>query len=139
MYTGSCLCGGIRFTIEGELAPIDVCHCRQCRKAQGTAFATNFPVASSAFQLTQGAELLSEFESSPGKMRVFCRRCGSPIFSRRVARPDTVRVRAGTINEPLATRPHAHFYVASKSNWWPIDDGLPQFADTYVPPGSSRT
>ncbi|WP_290537184.1 hypothetical protein [Alcanivorax sp.] len=41
MYTGSCLCGGVTFEIAGELAPIQVCHCQQCRKAQGTALVTN--------------------------------------------------------------------------------------------------
>ncbi len=33
MVSGSCLCGGVRFRIEGGLAPTQVCHCGQCRKA----------------------------------------------------------------------------------------------------------
>ncbi len=79
MHTGSCLCGGVQFRIEQALEPIQVCHCSQCRKAQGTPFATNTPVSTSAFHLTAGKELLKAFESSPGKQRVFCSGCGSPI------------------------------------------------------------
>lgn len=138
MYTGSCLCGGVAFSIHQELEAIQVCHCSQCRKAQGTPFATNTPVAASAFEITQGGELLSEFESSPGKARVFCRRCGSPIFSKKDTMPNVVRVRAGLINEPLSVRPIAHFYVASKCNWWSIDDDLPQIAEAYVPKASQK-
>lgn len=130
---GSCLCGGIRYVIEGELAPIQVCHCRQCRKAQGTPFATNIPVAAGAFRFAQGQALLSEFESSPGKKRVFCSRCGSPVYSRRDDKPAVVRIRAGTLDGPLATRPIAHFHTVSKCDWWPIDDALPRFEAGYVP------
>ena len=56
MYTGSCLCGGVRFEIEGELAPIQVCHGSRRRKAQGEPFATNTPVTASAFGLPQYLE-----------------------------------------------------------------------------------
>jgi len=125
-YTGSCQCSGVSFRIIGELPPIQVCHCIQCRKAQGTAFATNMPVERAAFQLDGGAELITEYESSPGKKRAFCRRCGSPIYSRRDDLPQVLRIRAGLINEPLPVRPAAHFHVGEKANWWPFDEGMPQ-------------
>lgn len=127
MYTASCLCGGVRFRIEGELEPIQVCHCQQCRKAQGAPVATNTPVSEAAFHLLGGEALLKSFESSPGKERVFCSRCGSPIYSRKDTIPGVLRIRAGLINEPLSVRPVAHFHTGSKANWWPIDDGLQQF------------
>jgi hypothetical protein len=132
-YTGGCLCGAIAFRIESELAPIQVCHCIQCRKAQGGPFATNIPVEASAFRLLAGAQLLKAFESSPGKQRFFCGRCGSPVYSRRESLPSIVRVRAGLIDQPLHTQPAWHAYTASKCNWWPIDDDLPQYPEAYVP------
>lgn len=104
-YRGSCLCGAIRFRIHAELAPIQVCHCAQCRKAQGGPFATNIPIARAAFELVAGGQLLRGFESSPGKTRHFCAACGSPVYSSRAARPETMRIRAGLIDEPLAVRP----------------------------------
>lgn len=128
--TGSCLCGGVRFRLAaGALAPIQVCHCLQCRKAQGTPFATNMPVAAAAFTLLQGADLLMAYASSPGKQRVFCGRCGAPVYSRRDADPQVLRLRAGLLDEPVAARPQAHYYVASRCSWWPLaDDGLPRHA-----------
>lgn len=134
MHTSSCLCGGVAFAIDGALDRIQVCHCQQCRKAQGAPFATNIPVSTAAFRLLRGEELLQGFESSPRKQRVFCKRCGSPIFSKREDKPDTLRVRAGTIDGDLDTTPIAHFYTAHKANWWPLDDDLPTFPEAYQPP-----
>ena len=127
LYTGSCLCGGIQFQLTAEFEPIDVCYCQMCRKAQGGPLATNASVEASALKVTQGEELLTAYESSPGEQRLFCSRCGSPIYSKRTDRPQVVRVRVGTINEPLNVRPRAHYYIASKCNWWKIEDTLPRF------------
>ena len=126
LHTGSCLCGGVRYSVHAPLAPIQLCHCRQCRKAQGSAFAANIPVARADFRLDTGAELLGRYESSPGKHRVFCVRCGSPLYSERESQPDTIRLRAGLLDGELDVRPETHAYVASKAGWWTIDDHLPQ-------------
>ncbi|QAU36158.1 GFA family protein [Janthinobacterium sp. 17J80-10] len=133
LYTGSCLCGGVQFSIAAEFEPIQICHCGQCRKAQGTPIATNSPVLSSAFHMTTGQELITEFESSPGKKRCFCKVCGSPIYSYRESLPGVFRIRVGLINEPILAQPEAHFHTGSKCNWWRIDDDLPQYIDSFSP------
>lgn len=125
-HTGSCLCDGVQFQLTGPLEPIQICHCGQCRKAQGTAFVTNIPVAAAAFQLIAGEALLTRYASSPGKTRTFCSQCGSPVYSQRDAAPDTLRVRAGLIDGPLEVRLSSHAYTASKADWWVITDNLPQ-------------
>ncbi len=131
--TGSCLCGGVAFRIESDLQPIQVCHCSQCRKAQGGPFATNIPVPAAAFHLLGGEHLLKSYESSPGKQRVFCSHCGSPVYSRRASMPSIVRVRAGLLDGPLPVRPAWHAHTASQCNWWRIDDGLAQYPQGYDP------
>lgn len=132
MYTGSCLCGGVQFEIQGELAPIQICHCVQCRKAQGSAIVTNIPVSEANFTLTQGAELIGAFESSPGKLRCFCKRCGSPVYSRTEKVPGVVRIRAGTLDGDLNTRPETHYFMADKANWFEVTDDLPKFDEFRV-------
>ncbi|MFJ3050565.1 GFA family protein [Pseudomonas nitroreducens] len=126
MHSGGCLCGAVRFEIDGELAPVQVCHCSQCRKAQGGPFATNIPVDRAAFRLLSGESQLREFRATPNKKRVFCSTCGSPIYSARDALPETLRVRAGTLDEPVRTKLEAHYYVASRASWWPLGDNLPR-------------
>ena len=126
MYKGSCLCGAVTYELRGELGPIVFCHCSRCRKAQGTAFGTNSPVKASEFHLLGGQDALKEFESSPGKHRVFCSHCGSPVYSRNTAIPGTLRLRIGLLDTPIAARPVAHIYASSHAEWEDILDALPQ-------------
>src|SRR6476646_10590210 len=105
MHGGSCLCRSVKYEIDGELGEFGYCHCTSCRKASGSAHAANAPVARAAFRLLSGAERLREFESSPGKRRVFCSRCGSPIYAYLTERPELIRIRLGSLDTPFAKRP----------------------------------
>lgn len=117
--TGSCLCTAVRFRITPPLPPIQVCHCTQCRKAQGATLATNIPIASSSLVLS-GADSIREYESSAGKFRAFCCLCGSPIYSRRADLEGVYRIRAGLLDEPLPVQVEVglHQWVGSGAGWW---------------------
>lgn len=127
MYEGGCLCGAVRFEINGPIRNIVHCHCSRCRKAQGSAFATNGIVESGDFRLVSGSDMLTGYESSPGQTKYFCKACGSPIMSKTVSKPDKVRVRIGTIESDIEERPMAHIFVTSKANWEEIGGDLPQY------------
>jgi hypothetical protein len=129
MYEGSCLCRSVRYEISGEIGDFGYCHCTSCRKASGAAHAANAPVERAAFRLTSGADELREFESSPGKLRVFCGRCGSPLYAYLRANTDVIRVRLGSLDTPFTKQPKAHTWVSDKASWEPIADELPQFAE----------
>lgn len=125
--TGSCLCGQVRFEIHGELAGIQICHCSQCRKAQGGPLATNIPVRQEQIRWIAGRDQLRHFESSPGKLRAFCPRCGSPVYSLRSSLAGVLRIRAGLLDEPSRASLASHQHVASRASWWPLpEDGLPR-------------
>src|SRR5438477_12049566 len=117
MLTGRCLCGGVRYEIDGEIGSVVCCHCSQCRRANGTAFATNASVRAEHFRLVAGRDLLTEYESSPGKFRAFCARCGSPILARWAAHPAFVRLRLGTLDLDPGTRALLPVSVCSKARW----------------------
>ncbi|MGP4843505.1 GFA family protein [Marinobacter sp. 1Y8] len=127
MITGQCLCGGVRFEYAGRLGPVELCHCSQCRQAQGSAFAASSPVQKVHYQLTAGEELVNEYESRPGKYRAFCRNCGSPLYSRLDAIPGIIRLPMGALDEPVNVSPVAHVFVGSKSDWFTITDDVPQY------------
>jgi len=129
MIKGSCLCSSVKFEYQGELGKIAMCHCQQCRKAQGSPFACNMPVESSGFNIVQGKALITEYESSPGKKRAFCSKCGSPIYSRRDELPDNVRLRMGTFDTPIDEKPAYHIYATSKAEWWEILDSCHQYEE----------
>ena len=132
MYTGSCLCRSIQFEIHGGIQNIVYCHCSQCRKAQGSAFATNGIVAVNDFRFIAGENALIAYESTPGQTKYFCRICGSPIMSKSKSKPEHLRVRLGTIDSDIKERPGAHIFATSKANWEDICGDLPQF-ESYEP------
>lgn len=128
MYTGSCLCGEIRYEAD-EIGPAVYCHCLRCRKASGSAFAANALVDADKFRFVQGEPLLNIFSTTAGVHRLFCSQCGSPIISRRDSLPESVRLRLGTLDSPPPAPPQAHIFVASKADWYCIADDLPQHAE----------
>jgi len=129
MHNGSCLCGGIAYELSSELGDFGYCHCKSCRKASGSAHGANAPIERAHFHLLRGAELLKEFESSPGKRRAFCGNCGSPIYAYLDASRDVLRIRLGSLDTPFDKRPRAHTFVSDKASWEPLEDGLPQFPE----------
>lgn len=130
MHQGSCLCGNVRYVIRGELGGAVFCHCSRCRKANGSAFATNAPVDEAAFEVISEADSLKSFSTPEGVHRLFCGNCGSPIASKRDSMPGVLRLRIGTLDTPVgAARPSAHIFAASKADWYEIHDALPQFAE----------
>ncbi|MBI1814176.1 MAG: GFA family protein [Deltaproteobacteria bacterium] len=132
MLTGRCLCGDVRFELHGKLGPLAYCHCSMCQRASGSAFAANAAIRSQYLKWVSGRESIREYESSPGKFRAFCSRCGSPIFSRRVDEPDSFRIRLGMLDGDPERRPLAHFWVSSKAPWFEIRDELPQYQEDSV-------
>ncbi|GGX72998.1 GFA family protein [Saccharospirillum salsuginis] len=122
MYQGSCLCGDIRFEFDRFEGDFVYCHCRSCRKASGSAFGANIAVPVDAFRLTTGEALLGTYESSPGKVRHFCSRCGSPLFNR-VEGAEHLRVRLGSVDTDIRQGPKAHIFLGHRADWdRPSDD-----------------
>ena len=127
MLKGSCLCNSIQYEIHGELGPTMMCHCSKCRKANGSAFAVNSVVKTEEFHFVKGKEFVSEFESTPGVFRTFCKCCGTPLFSRRTSQPELLRLRIGSLDTPVDVKPQAHIFVGSKAAWDEIHDDIPQY------------
>jgi len=128
VLTGRCLCEGVRFEIAGALTPLGYCHCKQCQRASGSAFSANTTVAKTDLRFVAGAELLREYESSPGRFRAFCSRCGSPVYKRVGEQPDTVRIRLGLLDGDPQLHARVHIWVSAKAPWYEIADSLPQLA-----------
>jgi hypothetical protein len=132
------MCGGVRYEIDGRIGPPGHCHCTTCRKAQGGAFVTNAPVRARYFRVVAGDDLVAGFESSPGKVRSFCRRCGSPLWSRRSDDPETVRIRLGLLDDDPGRRPLGHVWVGEKAPWFEITDDLPRWERGLDEPATPR-
>ncbi len=125
MRTGGCLCGAVRYQVSGELSDAVACHCSQCARTTGHFF-VSADCGVADFTLEQ-AETLRWYRSSEKAERGFCCRCGSNLFWRRVG-ADMISVTAGTLDRPTGLRMKRHIFCASRSDYYEIDDGLPQYA-----------
>ena len=123
MHTGSCFCRAVNYEIEGDLGRTYYCHCSRCRKTSGSAFSANAVIAPAQFRVTQGQELLARFTADNGVERTFCSRCGSQLV---VSKDDQMRLRLGSLDTPLGGPLDSHIFVASRADWFPILDDLPQ-------------
>jgi hypothetical protein len=125
MYHGSCLCGKVEYQITGVISDLVMCHCSQCRRAQGSAFATNGNVLNEEFKMLSGADNLTEFKEGSGRSKFFCKTCGSPIFAKIATQPQYTRIRLGLIQEDVSEKIEKHIFVDSKANWDILpDDGI---------------
>lgn len=125
MIKGSCLCGGIRFEVD-VIRALTHCHCSNCRKLSGAAFASYAHVDGDKFRMVSGENLIQRFESSPGGFRAFCGVCGSQAPSK-APYLTTVSIPAGLLDDDPGVRPMLHVFTASKAPWWEITGTLPQF------------
>jgi Glutathione-dependent formaldehyde-activating enzyme len=51
---GGCACGAVRYEIAAPPLAIYACHCTDCQRRTGTAFALNMPVRTSSLRIVTG-------------------------------------------------------------------------------------
>jgi len=125
MLNGSCLCGAVAYEADAPLERIVHCHCHTCRKTHGTAFSSVTAVPRDKFRWLRGGELLGAIESSPGKFRRFCSKCGSHVMADRVTQP-VVLLRLGCVDTEVGNVPQVHIWRSDAAPWYDPKIGLPE-------------
>ena len=123
---GGCLCGAVRFKAEGAPLNVRICHCRNCQKAMGSPFFARalFPQTALTLEGETG-----RYPSSENVDRVFCKQCGTRLFSWR-RNGTAAGVALATFDDRNAFAPTEHIWVQEKPDWLKLDDGLPQYQTT---------
>ena len=127
MIGGGCHCGAVRYEATAEIEGVIHCHCKTCRKINGTVYGSSGILPATAFRLVAGQDVLTPYESSPGKNRWFCSQCGSHIYAQSQANPDNVVLRIGTIDGDPGIRSRQHIWMSHKPAWYEVNDDLPHF------------
>jgi hypothetical protein len=123
--TGGCLCGAIRYEISAHPLLLYACHCTNCQTQSGSAFAMNMPVATAAFLIVKG-EPKGWHRLSPSGAEAaswFCGDCAGRIHGTRPSRPESVTVRAGSLDDTSWINPAAHMFVRSAQPWLHLPNG----------------
>jgi len=121
MHFGSCLCGTVRFQIEGDFQHFFLCHCGRCREDTGSAHAANLFSSVATLTWVCGRDRVGCF-TLPGTRhtRCFCSMCGSALPSLQME-GSLLAVPAGSLDGDIAVKPDAHIFGSSRANW---DDAL---------------
>jgi hypothetical protein len=123
MLEGGCECGKVRYRLGADPIFVSCCHCRQCQKLSGSAFALNAMIEAERVSVIEGAESLA---IERGEAR--CPDCRVLLWAGHAMFGDAIRfVRVGTLDEGESLAPEAHFFVRSKHPWIAVPAGLACF------------
>jgi hypothetical protein len=126
--TGGCLCGGVRFELDGEPAFSSNCHCRGCQRASGSAYMPLMGFPKDAVRVTGDVKYFQrQADSGASESEGFCPECGARLFAYAEAYEDFLLVRAGSLDDPALYKPQADIYTASAQPWDHMDPDLPKF------------
>jgi hypothetical protein len=125
---GGCLCGGVRY--EGEAEPIFMraCHCKECQRFTGTAFATVIAVPKEAIRFTGTLKTYTQAGGTSGLPlhRRFCPGCGSAITVE-VEGSERMVIMAGTLDDTACVRPTTNIFCEEAQAWVPMSSEMESF------------
>ena len=136
MRSGRCLCGAVRYELEGDLGVVVNCHCRFCRRVHGGPFVTLSFVPTANLRFIEGADAVHELHTAGVGYRAFCCRCGTRLYNRAESAPNGTSLVVATLDDDRDVQPAMHINLESKASWYEIRDDLPRFEG--LPPGAEQ-
>ena len=124
---GGCLCGEVRYRIQGEPLFSGTCQCRSCRKASAAAIVPWIHLDGANLSFTAGKPV--DFKSSPPVTRTFCGRCGTPLTYWTTTYGQMIDVTTASLDDPEEFPPLAHFWTSHKLGWVKLADELPSLEE----------
>lgn len=133
---GGCDCGAVRYRLTSAPMFVHCCHCTECQRHSGTAFAMNAPIESDRLAVLRG-ELRRHPDGGTANdgetvVVVRCAACAGLLWSHHPAYGEAVAlVYAGTLDRAADFPPGAHCFVRSMHPWLRLPDGVPAAAGFY--------
>ena len=128
MREGGCLCGAVRYRINGEPVASGICHCRTCRKASSAPTLPFVVFRADQFAITRGSP--TEFQLVASCHAHLLRPLRLPAHLQTADEPDRIDVMTCSLDDPEAFPPTFHVWVSHRLAWAPVADGLPAYPTT---------
>ena len=118
-HEGGCLCGAVRFEVEGPPLLQGMCYCRACQRVSGGAPSLLAAYPAEALTLTEGAPKVFETKGDSGAVvrRAFCGACGTSLYSWSEGRPHVRSVKVGVLDDSAAFDPQLAIWTSAKQPW----------------------
>lgn len=123
---GGCLCGAIRYRLDGEIEESAYCHCRTCQRQSGAPVVAWFAIAPTSFTYTKGKP--KGFRASTRATREFCGDCGTYLLFREDDASASLGVNTTTLDDPAQVPPTFHIWHQSHIAWFETADTFPRHA-----------
>jgi hypothetical protein len=124
-YTGRCQCGSVRYVVKTEPIRLLACHCKECQRQSGSAFAMSMPVNKDSLTVTGLTKQSTRSADSGNEVTgVFCPECGVRIYHVLASAPDIVAVKPGTLDDTSWLRPGTFIWMKSAQGWVPVPEGV---------------
>ena len=126
--TGGCYCKEIRYQIDGDMETAFQCHCRECQYITGGNPNAAVVFSQNDFKYINGTP--SKFVRPDIQMpvhRYFCANCGTAIGSTSPARPGSIIIKVGTLDEQNVFKPKAAIFTCDRQTYHHIPDELPSY------------
>lgn len=126
---GGCQCGAVRYELTEPPLGVYNCHCTDCQKMSGAAYAMSMPVRASGFRHLQGEVTFYEKVADSGRhvRMMACAICGTRVWNDPVASPEIKVVRPGTLDDLSWAEPVGNIWTESRMPWIEIDPNLVNF------------
>lgn len=136
-YDGGCLCGAVRYRIDGEPLSAGYCHCRMCQRAAGAPVVAWVAFRRAEFHFVNGEP--HRLQASSRAVRRFCAECGTALTFEYAGATQTVDVAINTLDDPTAAEPVYAIWTEARLPWLHLEGGDgPQFPETTPPPPPGR-
>jgi hypothetical protein len=131
---GGCSCGRVRYRLTASPLITHCCHCLNCQRQTGSAFAINMLIEADRMEIVAGEPGRVDAPRDDGSTQAIyrCPACQVAVYSE-YSRPDVRFVRAGTLDDPSRVAPDVHIFTRSKRDWVALPDSVPAY-DVYYDP-----
>ncbi len=125
---GGCQCGSVRYESSEQPIIAGCCYCKNCQKFSGTGHATNILLPKRGFNVSGEVSSYKYIAESGNEMfRVFCPKCGSPVYGGSSGNPDGIMIRVGGLDDPTIFNSEFNIYLDSAQEWDLVDATIPSF------------
>lgn len=130
MLAGGCRCGETRYTIALDaVPPAYACHCHQCQRWSGSAFAVQIMVDEALLSVTGPIVRYERVTDDRTSFQRICGTCHARIYNTNTRRPGVAVIRAGTLDRSEELECAAHIFTRSRQHWVSIPEGVPAWPD----------
>jgi hypothetical protein len=130
---GGCACGRVRYRLTSAPMFVHCCHCRDCQRQTGSAFALNALIETDRIERLSGETQPIAMPTDSGQPHDIhrCPVCQTALWSDYGRRPALRFVRVGTLDDPARLKPDVHIYIRSKLPWVELPGDVPAFEEYY--------